>query len=246
MRKSILSKAVLGSVSLLWAVSGYAVSPGVYEVAESAGDFQLTVALDGTFSTTSDFLVSNGLANGVVTDFGSGVIEFSDAEDSLVFRDFGFFFGGGDPQLVNTSSSSFRPAVLNLARVAEAPATLPQIGDVIVGTWNVTYTVPRNRFNPVLTRVIEGFITFNANGTYETDLAPFQSVGQSYAIEGDILELIRSFRVSTDGIPVGTRSSTYDLHLGTVTENSIQVLRTDGGFFRRGSRLFGATFTRVQ
>ncbi len=244
MIRRFFSKAVLGSVSVLWAVNSYAVSPGVYDVAELAGDFQLTVALDGTFSTTSDFLVSNGLANGNVRDLGNGAVEFSDEEDSLLFRNFGFFFGSDDIQLVNTSQFGSRPAVLNLVQVGEAPAFLPQIEDVIVGTWNVTYTVPRNRNNPVLTRIIQGFITFNTDGTYETDLEPFQSVGQSYAIEGDTLNLIRSFRVSAQGIPVGTRSNTFDLHLGTVTENSIEVLRTDGGFFRRGSRLFGASFTR--
>ena len=244
MIKTIFSKTVVGSMLVLGIGNSYAVSPGVYEVAERTGDFELTVALDGTFSTTSDFLVSNGLANGVVTDLGNGSVEFSDAEDSLTFRDFGFFFGSNDIQLVNTSLVSSRPAVLNLVLVADAPASLPQIGDVIGGTWNVIYTVPRNRNNPVLTSVIEGFITFNADGTYETDLPPFQSRGQSYVIEGDILKLIRSFRVSADGIPVGVRSSTYDLHLGTVSENSIEVLRTDGGFFRRGSRLFSASFTR--
>ena len=244
MIRRFFSKAVLGSVSVLWAVNSYAVSPGVYDVVELAGEFQLTVALDGRFSTTSDFLVSNGLANGNVTDLGNGIVEFSDEEDSLVFRDFGFFFGSDDIQLVNTSRFGSRPAVLNLVQVGDAPAFLPQIDDVILGTWTVTYTVPRNRNNPVLTSIVQGFISFNTDGTYETDLDPFQSVGQSYVIEGDTLKLVRSFRVSAQGIPAGTRSSTYDLHLGNVTENSIEVLRTDGGFFRRGSRLFSASFTR--
>ncbi|WP_299980435.1 hypothetical protein [uncultured Pseudoteredinibacter sp.] len=226
--------------------AAYAIEPGVYDGATSNDDFQFVVAQDGSYSSNSKYLASKGLANGKVTQLNGNFVELSDEEDEIEFLDIGFAESiGNDIHLINVSSRSRRPVALRLSLTDEvAPESILPASQIVLGTWSVSINQP-GRFRFGRPTVKQGFITFNDDGSYDTDLQLFQGVAQSYSLVGDKLVLERSFTVSKSGSRVGTRTNRYTLNLGVVSDAEFEVLSTSGGVFgRRPSTRFSASFSR--